>query len=59
MDSIRDNLNRLRLQTTIIPMNNKLYELINQLITEVIKINDKIDNTNTVEYIDPIDMSVM
>lgn len=59
MDSIKDNLNRLRLQTTIIPMNNKLYELINQLITEVIKINDKIDNTNTVEYIDPIDMSVM
>lgn len=59
MDSIRDNLNKLRLKTTFIPMNNELYDLINQLIVEVIKINDKIDNTNTVEYIDPIDMSVM
>ena len=63
MDSIRDNLNKLRLKTTFIPMNNELYDLINQLIVEVIKVNDKINNINnnyiSKDYIDPIDMSVM
>lgn len=44
MDSITDKLNELRLKTSIIPMNNDLYDLLNSLINEMININNKIDN---------------